>query len=200
MPAYVTALVTVANRQEILTYAEQVDATVAQHGGRFIVKGGPVAEVLATSTRTPLRSWSSRHSSGPRRGIVRRSIGRSSTIAMRRVAVRSFSFSIPNQQLLRSHEEDRKRVEPMTALPRAERTFFAVCALLFVATAAVTIVWCRSMTAMGGMRMPGGWTMSMAWMQMPGSIIATIITVHMPTNDAAPSSHVCPPPRVEVLS
>lgn len=46
MPAYVTALVTVTNPQEILTYAEQVDATVAQHGGRFIVKGGPVAEVL----------------------------------------------------------------------------------------------------------------------------------------------------------
>ena len=46
MPAYVTALVTVTNPQEILTYADQVDATVARHGGRFIVKGGPVAEVL----------------------------------------------------------------------------------------------------------------------------------------------------------
>ena len=56
----------------------------------------------------------------------------------------------------------------MTLDPRAERTFFAVCALLFIATAAVTIVWCRFMTAMGGMRMPGGGTMSMAWMQMPG--------------------------------
>lgn len=56
----------------------------------------------------------------------------------------------------------------MTLDPRAERTFFAVCSLLFVVTTAVTIVWCRSMTAMGGMRMPGGWTMSMAWMQMPG--------------------------------
>ena len=46
MPAYVTALVTVTNRQEILTYAKQVDPTVAQYGGRFIVKGGPVAEVF----------------------------------------------------------------------------------------------------------------------------------------------------------
>lgn len=46
MPAYVTALVAVTNLQEIITYAEQVDATVAQYGGRFIVKGGPVAEVL----------------------------------------------------------------------------------------------------------------------------------------------------------
>src|SRR5438874_616791 len=41
-------------------------------------------------------------------------------------------------------------------------------ALLFAASAAVTIVWCASMSAMGGMGMPGGWTMSMAWMRMPG--------------------------------
>ena len=32
----------------------------------------------------------------------------------------------------------------------------------------VTIAWCASMSAMGGMPMPGGWTMSMAWMRMPG--------------------------------
>src|SRR5206468_8079567 len=30
------------------------------------------------------------------------------------------------------------------------------------------IVWCASMSAMGGMPMAGGWTMSMAWMRMPG--------------------------------
>jgi predicted metal-binding membrane protein len=47
-------------------------------------------------------------------------------------------------------------------------TFFSVSALLFVASAAVTIVWCASMSAMGNMPMPGGWTMSMAWMRMPG--------------------------------
>lgn len=46
--------------------------------------------------------------------------------------------------------------------------FFAVSALVFAASAAVTIVWCASMSAMGGMPMPGGWTMSMAWMRMPG--------------------------------
>ena len=43
-----------------------------------------------------------------------------------------------------------------------------VCALLFAASATVTIVWCASMSAMGGMPMPGGWTMSMVWMRMPG--------------------------------
>src|SRR5216117_1322057 len=49
-----------------------------------------------------------------------------------------------------------------------ELAFFGVSALLFAASAAVTIVWCASMSAMGGMPMPGGWTMSMAWMRMPG--------------------------------
>jgi predicted metal-binding membrane protein len=50
----------------------------------------------------------------------------------------------------------------------SRRAFLAVSALLFIVSAAVTIVWCASMSAMGGMPMPGGWTMSMAWMRMPG--------------------------------
>src|SRR5256885_6447264 len=49
----------------------------------------------------------------------------------------------------------------------SEKAFLGVSALLFAASAAVTIVWCASMSAMGGMPMPGGWTMSMAWMRMP---------------------------------
>jgi predicted metal-binding membrane protein len=52
---------------------------------------------------------------------------------------------------------------------RASRqAFFGVSALLFAASAAVTIVWCTSMSAMGEMPMPGGWTMSMAWMPICG--------------------------------
>src|SRR5688572_10367759 len=50
----------------------------------------------------------------------------------------------------------------------SQRAFFGISALLFAASAAVTIVWSASMSAMGEMRMPGGWTMSMAWMRMPG--------------------------------
>ena len=50
----------------------------------------------------------------------------------------------------------------------SQKAFLGVSALLFAASAAVTIVWCASMWAMGGMPMPGGWTMSMAWMRMPG--------------------------------
>jgi predicted metal-binding membrane protein len=50
----------------------------------------------------------------------------------------------------------------------SQRVFFGVLALLFAASAAVTVVWCTSMSATGEMPMPGGWTMSMAWMRMPG--------------------------------
>jgi len=57
----------------------------------------------------------------------------------------------------------------MTRPERASRTaFVAVSALLFAGSAAVTIAWCVSMADMDGMQMPGGWTMSMAWMRMPG--------------------------------
>jgi predicted metal-binding membrane protein len=46
--------------------------------------------------------------------------------------------------------------------------FVGVSALLFTASATLTIVWCTSMSAMGAMPMPGGWMMSMTWMRMPG--------------------------------
>src|SRR5438552_6197410 len=50
----------------------------------------------------------------------------------------------------------------------SQQAFLGVSALLFAVSAAVTIVWCASMSAMGEMPMPDGWTMSMAWMRMPG--------------------------------
>jgi predicted metal-binding membrane protein len=50
----------------------------------------------------------------------------------------------------------------------SQQAFYGVSALLFAASAAVTTVQCMSMSAMGEMPMPGGWTMSMAWMRMPG--------------------------------
>jgi predicted metal-binding membrane protein len=49
--------------------------------------------------------------------------------------------------------------------PNAEHTILAVCSLLFVTSATLTIVWCARMSAMDGMPMAGGWTMSMAWMR-----------------------------------
>jgi predicted metal-binding membrane protein len=55
------------------------------------------------------------------------------------------------------------------AAERASRnTFFGVSALLFAASVALTIVWCASISEMGGMPMPGGWTMSMAWIRRSG--------------------------------
>jgi predicted metal-binding membrane protein len=51
---------------------------------------------------------------------------------------------------------------------RSQRAFFCVSGLLFAACAALTAIWCVHMPVMGTMPMPGGWTMSMAWMRMPG--------------------------------
>ncbi len=67
---------------------------------------------------------------------------------------------------------------PDVTAPRAadrrarEPLFWGASAILFVASVAATAVWCRSMSTStslpAGMPMPGGWTMSMAWMRMPG--------------------------------
>jgi predicted metal-binding membrane protein len=46
--------------------------------------------------------------------------------------------------------------------------FLGVSALLFIISAAATIVSCASMPAMGEMPMPGGWMMSMVWVLAPG--------------------------------
>src|SRR5215831_944517 len=56
----------------------------------------------------------------------------------------------------------------MVSAQTSQRAFVGVSALFFAASAALTIAWCASMSATGGMPMPGGWTMSMMWMQMPG--------------------------------
>jgi hypothetical protein len=48
----------------------------------------------------------------------------------------------------------------------SERAFLRTGALLFLASAGFTVDACASMG--GGMPMPGGWNMSMAWMRMPG--------------------------------
>ena len=60
-----------------------------------------------------------------------------------------------------------------------ERAFLAICAAVFIVSAAGTIYLCRSMS--GGMAMPGGWIMSMAWMRMPGQnwLIAAAMFIGM---------------------
>jgi predicted metal-binding membrane protein len=62
-----------------------------------------------------------------------------------------------------------RNIDASTVFERiSQRTFLGVSSIFFVASTAGTIVWCGSMSSMGGMPMPGGWTMSMAWMRMPG--------------------------------
>jgi predicted metal-binding membrane protein len=50
----------------------------------------------------------------------------------------------------------------------SRRALLGITALLFTASAALTISLCAPMSAMGSMPMPGGWTMSMLWMRAPG--------------------------------
>ena len=50
----------------------------------------------------------------------------------------------------------------------SERVFMGVCALLFVASMAVTAAHNASMSAMGALPMPGGWSMSTLWMPTCG--------------------------------
>jgi predicted metal-binding membrane protein len=50
----------------------------------------------------------------------------------------------------------------------SQRAFIGMSALLWLTSATLTIISCASMSAMSGMSMPGSWTMSMAWMRMPG--------------------------------
>jgi predicted metal-binding membrane protein len=58
----------------------------------------------------------------------------------------------------------------------SQYAFLGVSALLIAASAIGTIIWCASMSAMREMSMPGGWTMSMVWMRMPGQTWAAAAT------------------------
>lgn len=55
------------------------------------------------------------------------------------------------------------------------RGLIVVLTLLFAASAIATAAWCMSMADMEGMPMPGGWTMAMAWMRMPGQSWASVV-------------------------
>lgn len=50
----------------------------------------------------------------------------------------------------------------------SSRVFLLVSALLFMGSAAMTVIWDSPMSSMDDMPMPGGWSMSMTWMRMPG--------------------------------
>jgi predicted metal-binding membrane protein len=55
--------------------------------------------------------------------------------------------------------------------------FFVFSGLVFAVSAAATVYFSRSMS--GGMEMPGGWTMSMMWMRMPGQTWAASAAMFM---------------------
>lgn len=72
-------------------------------------------------------------------------------------------LNVTSQETSAVSESETFRLRKMLA---RDRTFFATGSLLFIASSALTIYFCRSMSS--AMPMPGGWTMSMAWMRMPG--------------------------------
>jgi len=63
------------------------------------------------------------------------------------------------------------------AVPNGRAQFFVFSGLVFTASAIATIYFSRSMS--GGMEMPGGWTMSMMWMRMPGQARAASAAMFM---------------------
>ncbi|MEO7432069.1 MAG: DUF2182 domain-containing protein [Dokdonella sp.] len=69
---------------------------------------------------------------------------------------------------MNTHRPDpaQTRTGSRTATPG--RMFIAVTLLVFAASMAATVAGCLSMSAMDSMPMAGGWSMSMAWMRMPG--------------------------------
>ena len=69
---------------------------------------------------------------------------------------------------LTRHSDERRQRPLAPWWGRVDTSFLGVSALLFAASAALTIARCGSMASMEGMPMPGHWTMSMAWMRMPG--------------------------------
>jgi predicted metal-binding membrane protein len=61
----------------------------------------------------------------------------------------------------------------------SHRAFFGTSAVLFATTTTLTIAWCGSMSAMHDMPMPGGWSMSMMWMRMPGQTWPDVATAFL---------------------
>lgn len=56
----------------------------------------------------------------------------------------------------------------ITSEPTSQRALLGVCGVIFAASVAATITVTVSMATMGEMPMPGGWTLSTAWMPMCG--------------------------------
>jgi predicted metal-binding membrane protein len=59
----------------------------------------------------------------------------------------------------------------------SQQAFLGTSAVLFVGSVALTTISSGSMPSMGEMMMPGGWTMSMAWMRMPGQTWASAAAI-----------------------
>lgn len=66
------------------------------------------------------------------------------------------------------HASDADFARPLAAGRSLDAAFVGLAALVFGTCAVLTTQWARAMSAMPGMTMPGGWTLSMTWIRMPG--------------------------------
>src|SRR5713101_4321810 len=107
---------------------------------------------------TPSGACSSGSTAHPR-GATRRASGGAATTS---------TTSAERHRGCRGATAEREISRRMASERASHYAFVGVSALLFAASAALTTLWCASMSAMGEMPMPGGWTMSMAWMRTPG--------------------------------
>jgi predicted metal-binding membrane protein len=76
--------------------------------------------------------------------------------------------------LVRAVRASGQRLATRRAAGSSQRGFVGVCALLFVASVAVTVAHNASMSAMGAVPMPGGWSMSTLWMPTCGRTWARV--------------------------
>jgi hypothetical protein len=80
---------------------------------------------------------------------------------------------------MRSTVKDDTRLVVVMPVQAADRRFVTNCAIVVVASVAITVYACESMS--GGVPMRGGWTMSMAWMRTPDQSLLAATTLFMGT-------------------
>lgn len=100
----------------------------------------------------------------PRNGLAAKT--NHDTLVTPRIPSATAMFSLDGGSHLEA--ETMKIADATFSKAMSDRVFWASSALLFALSLGVTIVWSASMSAMGGMPMPGGWSLSMVWMRMPG--------------------------------
>lgn len=98
-----------------------------------------------------------------RKDATKRVLGGADTMNMRKARQKTAAPEQLRRYMVNEPQAKSSVGGDATTLPAG---FIAVSVLAFAASVSATAYFCRSMS--GGMGMAGGWTMSMAWMRVPG--------------------------------